>query len=137
MSYPPNSSELPYHSRSRNSSWDLLAGIKKLEHSYEEFDTRNSSQAHLVYADGDIPKSKIWRMTDRIADQKFAVKSLVTLYRNSKDLAGRSDDLQDEPSKRGSVDAKRFFKKFRQGVRMAATTTTTALGNVASEIAGR
>ncbi|KAG6900759.1 hypothetical protein C0993_002183 [Termitomyces sp. T159_Od127] len=302
-SYPPNSSELPYHSRSRNSSWDLLAGIKKLEHSYEEFDTRNSSQAHLVYADGDMPKSKFlkiynyllnvsivtrwflfvvpvlallwipgilsltvfpqttiwdvrllwwsvwlsvawggwwivlafslmippilrytigfvavgtrryidwmavlhryialfaWTLTiwiswgpliddkqtneasnkstqasdtaarllfvlflcsaallfekfsiqwiaakfhersyaDRIADQKFAIKSLVTLYRNSKDIVGRSDDLHDGPSKRGSVDAKRFFKKFRQGVRMAATTTTTALGNVASEIAG-
>ncbi|KAG6844569.1 hypothetical protein H0H87_005911, partial [Tephrocybe sp. NHM501043] len=48
---------LPY-SRSRNSSWDLLAGIKKLEHSYEEFDMRNASQAHLAYADGDIPKTK-------------------------------------------------------------------------------
>ncbi|KAG6874479.1 hypothetical protein C0995_010389 [Termitomyces sp. Mi166 len=301
MSYPPTLSELPYHSKSRNSSWDLFAGIKRLEQSYEEFDTRNSSQAHLVYADGDMPKSKFlkfynyllnvsivtrwfllivpvlallwipgilsltvfpkttiwdvrllwwsvwltvvwggwwaalalsliipsilrftigtvavgtrryidwvavlhryiallaWTLTiwiswgplidnkqtgnastkstqasdtaahllfafvlcsaallfekfsiqwiaakfhersyaERIADQKFAVKSLVTLYRNSKDLLGRSGD--DGPSKQGSVDAKRFFKKFRQGVRMAATTTTTALGNVASEIAG-
>ena len=76
-------------------------------------------------------------MTERIADQKFAVKSLVNLYRNSKDLPGRSDDLHDGPLKKGSVDAKRFFKKLRQGVRVAATTTTTALGNVASEIAGR
>ena len=53
-------------------------------------------------------------MTERIADQKFAVKSLVNLYRNSKDLPGRSDDLHDGPLKKGSVDAKRFFKKLRQ-----------------------
>ncbi|KAG5651771.1 hypothetical protein H0H81_007524 [Sphagnurus paluster] len=72
----------------------------------------------------------------RIADQKFAVKSLVTLYRNSVDVPGRSDTLRDGPAKRASVNPKRFFKKFRQGIRMAATTTTTALGNVASEIAG-
>ncbi|KAG6917310.1 hypothetical protein DXG01_002968 [Tephrocybe rancida] len=272
---------LPYHSKSRNSSWDLLAGIKRLEHSYEEFDMRNASQAHLVYADGDIPKSKLVRFynyllnvsivtrwillivpvlallwipgilsltaypkatiwgvrllwwsvwlsvawggwwaalaisfimppvlrstigivavgtrkyiewmhvlhrqgpgtgdksvkasdtaarllfafflcsgvllfekfsiqwiagkfhersyAERIADQKFAVRSLVTLYRNSTDIPGRLDTLRDGPTKRGSVNPKRFFKKFREGVRMAATTTTTALGNVASEIAG-
>ncbi|KAF8070126.1 Mechanosensitive ion channel-domain-containing protein [Lyophyllum atratum] len=291
------------HSKSRTGSWDLLAGIKKLEHSYEEFDSRNASQVHLAYADGDIPKSKfikfynyllnvsivtrwilfivpvlgllwipgilslttfpntdIWGVrllwwsvwlsvvwggwwaalalalimpailrstigvvavgtrkyidwlhalhryialfawtlaiwiswgplidnrqkpdtgdkgikasdtaarllfafflcsgvllfekfsiqwiagkfhersyAERIADQKFAVRSLVTLYRNSSDIPGRSDTLHDGPGKRGSVNPKRFFKKFRQGIRMAATTTTTALGNVASEIAG-
>ncbi|KAH0589492.1 hypothetical protein J132_05680 [Termitomyces sp. J132] len=301
MAYPPNPPELPYHSKSRNSSWDLFAGIKRLEHSYEEFDTRNPSQAHLVYADGDMPKSKFlkfynyllnvsivtrwflfivpvlaliwipgilsltvfpkttiwdvrllwwsvwlsvvwggwwvslafslvmpsilrltigivavgtrryidwmgvlsryitlfaWTLTiwiswgplidnkqtdrastksiqasdtaarllfafvlcsaallfekfsiqwiaakfhersyaERIADQKFSVKSLVTLYRNSKDMQEQSDSLHDR--QRGSVDIKRFFKKLKQGVRMAATTTTTALGNVASEIAG-
>lgn len=54
---------LPYTSRSRNSSWDLLAGIKKFEHSYEEFDSRNASQAHLAYADGDIPKNKASSLT--------------------------------------------------------------------------
>jgi len=43
---------------SRSSSWDLLSGIKKFEHSYEGFDTRNATEAHLVYADGDLPKNK-------------------------------------------------------------------------------
>lgn len=43
----------------RTSSWDLLAGIKKFEHSYEEFDARNASESHLVYADGDIPRNKV------------------------------------------------------------------------------
>ncbi|KAG6866364.1 hypothetical protein C0991_005285 [Blastosporella zonata] len=54
----PAAPGLPYHSKSRNSSWDLLGGIKRLEHSYEQFDMRNASQAHLVYADGDVPKTK-------------------------------------------------------------------------------
>lgn len=35
-----------------------------------------------------------------------------------------------------SMDPKRFFKKALKGVRTVATTTTTALGTVASEIAG-
>jgi hypothetical protein len=35
-----------------------------------------------------------------------------------------------------SVNPKQFFRKALKGVRFAATTTTTALGNVASEIAG-
>lgn len=57
-----NISGMPYPHKpenNRTSSWDLLAGIKKLEHSYEEFDSRNASQAHLAYADGDIPKNKV------------------------------------------------------------------------------
>lgn len=57
-----NISGMPYSHKSdnnRTSSWDLLAGIKKIEHSYEEFDSRNASQAHLAYADGDIPKNKV------------------------------------------------------------------------------
>ncbi|KAF8629659.1 hypothetical protein AX17_005598 [Amanita inopinata Kibby_2008] len=73
---------------------------------------------------------------ERIADQKFAVRSLVTLYRHSSDIPGRSDTLNAGHSKNPSVNPKRFLKKLRAGVRMAATTTTTALGNVASEIAG-
>lgn len=44
---------------SRNGSWDLLAGIRKFEHSYEEFDTRNASEAHLAFAEGDMPKNKV------------------------------------------------------------------------------
>lgn len=43
---------------SHNNSWDLLAGIKKFEHSYEGFDSRNASEAHLAFADGDVPKNK-------------------------------------------------------------------------------
>ncbi|KAF9460703.1 hypothetical protein BDZ94DRAFT_1169180 [Collybia nuda] len=288
---------------SRTSSWDLLAGIKRIEHSYEEFDSRNASHAHLAYAEGDIPKNKFTRIynyllnvsivtrwilfivpvlailwipgilslttspnasvwgvrllwwsiwlsvcwggwwaalavslvlpsimrstvgvvalatrryidwmqalhrymalfawtlaiwvswgplidnnqkdgtgpksvraldliakllfafflcsavllfekfsiqwiagkfhersyAERISDQKFAVKSLVSLYRNSSDIPGRSDTMHDPNIKGRSVNPKRLFKKFREGVRMAATTTTTAFGNVASEIAG-
>lgn len=43
----------------RISSWDMLNGIKKFEHSYEEFDTRNASENHLVFADGDVPTNKV------------------------------------------------------------------------------
>ncbi|TEB38382.1 hypothetical protein FA13DRAFT_1726059 [Coprinellus micaceus] len=289
---------------SRASSWDLLGGIKKIEQSYEQFDTRNASQSHLVYADGDMPKNKlskaylfllnasivtrwflfivpvlgiiwipgilsitkfpnarVWAVkliwwsiwltvvwagwwaalafsrivppiiratlgtvavgtrryiewmgvlhryiaffawsialwvswqpliqnrqvnpgdkstravaliakilfslcicsavllfekfaiqwiagkfhersyAERIADQKYAVKALVTLYRFSSDVPGRTDVLaEDAQTAKGSFsNPKRVFKKIREGVRLAATTTTTALGNVASEIAG-
>ncbi|KAI0785645.1 Mechanosensitive ion channel-domain-containing protein [Abortiporus biennis] len=291
-------------SSSRNGSWDLLAGIRKFEHSYEEFDSRNASQSHLAFAEGDLPKNKfarfynyllnvsiitrwflfiipvlallwipgivgfttfpnaaIWGVhliwwsiwfsvlwvgwwvalagsmilphiarntvgvvavgtrryidwldvlhryvalfgwtlgiwisfqplintrrepnisegsasilttiakllfafflcaallafekfsiqwiagkfhersyAERITAQKFAVNVLVTLYRHSSDIPGRSDTLKDGPmNKRASVDPKKFFKAALRGVRSAATTTTTALGNVASEIAG-
>lgn len=40
----------------RNSSWDLLAGIRT---EYEEFDTRKASEAHLAFAQGDIPNNKV------------------------------------------------------------------------------
>lgn len=43
----------------RGSSWDLLAGVKKFEHSYEEFDSRHASESHLTFAEGDIPKNKV------------------------------------------------------------------------------
>ena len=75
--------------------------------------------------------------SERIADQKFAVRALVTLYRHSINTPGRIDPLQSSTQKGMSVNPGRIFKKLRHGVRMAATTTTTALGNVASEIAGR
>ena len=74
---------------------------------------------------------------ERVAAQKFAVRTLVTLYRHSADIPWRSDTLKDEsgdgphPRKRG-----RFLKRALHGVKTVATTTTTALGNVASEIAG-
>jgi len=43
----------------KNPSWDLLAGYKKFEHSYEEFDTRKASEKHLVFADGDVPNTTV------------------------------------------------------------------------------
>lgn len=45
---------------SRNPSWDMLGnGYRKFEHSYEAFDTRNASEAHLAFADGDTPKNGV------------------------------------------------------------------------------
>jgi hypothetical protein len=43
----------------RSSSWDLLSGVKKFEQDYQGFDTRNASEAHLVFADGDVPNNKV------------------------------------------------------------------------------
>ncbi|KAJ7462327.1 Mechanosensitive ion channel-domain-containing protein [Mycena galericulata] len=71
---------------------------------------------------------------ERIADQKFAVKSLVTLYRNSRDIA-RPDALNSTSAK-DALNPRYFFKRALKGVRSVATTTTTAFGNVASEITG-
>lgn len=75
---------------------------------------------------------------DRIADQKFAVRVLVTLYRYSSDIPGRSDTLAAAhgSSKSSVLDPKLVFRRALKGVRVVATTTTTAFGNVASEIAG-
>jgi small-conductance mechanosensitive channel len=73
---------------------------------------------------------------ERIADQKFAVRALVVLYRNSTDIPGRSDTLKNSHAKTPSVNASKMLKTALKGVRKVATTTTTALGNVASEIAG-
>jgi hypothetical protein len=75
---------------------------------------------------------------ERIAEQKVAVKVLVTLYSHSSDVHGSTDELRAGENIRQPVDeAKKFFKKALKGVKAAATHTTTALGNVASEIAGR
>ena len=76
---------------------------------------------------------------DRIANQKFAVKVLVTLYRNSNDIPGRSDTLTAAHAHKSanSHDPRRFIRQALKGVKLAATTTTTAFGNVASEIAGQ
>jgi hypothetical protein len=74
---------------------------------------------------------------DRIAEQNFAIKVLVTLYRNSSDISGRSDTLSAAHTfKLQARDTRRILKETLKGVRIAATTTTTALGNVASELAG-
>ncbi|KAH9040170.1 hypothetical protein EDB85DRAFT_2072323 [Lactarius pseudohatsudake] len=74
---------------------------------------------------------------ERIADQKFAVKALTTLYRNSTELPENPDGPHDSRGdKRLAVNPRRIVKQALKGVRFAATTTTTVLGNVASEIAG-
>jgi hypothetical protein len=44
---------------SKSPSWDLLSGYRKFENSYEEFDTRNASEKHLVFADGDVPNTTV------------------------------------------------------------------------------
>lgn len=42
-----------------NSSWDLLAGMRKFEQDYTQFDSRNATEPHLRFADGDVPKNKV------------------------------------------------------------------------------
>ena len=42
----------------RGASWDLLGGARKFNEAYEQFDPRNASEQHLVFADGDLPNSK-------------------------------------------------------------------------------
>lgn len=42
--------------RAGNSSWDLLSGIRK---DYEGFDTRNATESHLQFAQGDVPNNKV------------------------------------------------------------------------------
>ncbi|KAI4526439.1 hypothetical protein K525DRAFT_259127 [Schizophyllum commune Loenen D] len=76
---------------------------------------------------------------ERIADQKFNVRSLVVLYRHSSDIPGRHDTMngaQRGIKEKVKANPARLLKAAIKGVRNAATTTTTALGNVASEIAG-
>ncbi|KAF8798709.1 hypothetical protein BYT27DRAFT_7228290 [Phlegmacium glaucopus] len=70
---------------------------------------------------------------ERIGDQKFAVHALVTLYKHSINIPGLTDTLRVDNTK---VNPKRLFRTLRHGVRFATTTTATAFGNVASEIAG-
>jgi hypothetical protein len=43
----------------RNGSWDLLGGIRKFEHSYEEFKASNASEPYLAFAEGDLPTNKV------------------------------------------------------------------------------
>ncbi|KAJ7783196.1 Mechanosensitive ion channel-domain-containing protein [Mycena metata] len=71
---------------------------------------------------------------ERIADQKFAIKSIVTLYRNSKNIE-RTDTLG-AASVKEILNPRRFFKRALTGVRSAAKSGTTIFGNVASEITG-
>lgn len=52
------------NTHSSTSSWDLLSGVRKFEHGYTEFDSRNASESHLAFADGDVPKNKVCYMSE-------------------------------------------------------------------------
>jgi len=47
------------HTPTRNSSWDMLGGARKIGQAYEQFDSRNASEQHLAFADGDLRNSKV------------------------------------------------------------------------------
>ncbi|KGB77411.1 serine/threonine protein kinase [Cryptococcus deuterogattii 99/473] len=76
---------------------------------------------------------------DRLREQKFSLKALTYLYTNSHDIPGRTDTLSDAVSTKtkGSQIPRVALKKALKGLKEAAQTTTTALGNVASEMAGQ
>lgn len=76
---------------------------------------------------------------DRLKEQKFQIRCLTTLYINSRDIPGRTDTLTDAQSTKtkGSQIPKIALRKALRGLREVAQTTTTALGNVASEMAGQ
>ena|ERR1700722_1041105 len=46
----------PRPSDNRSSNWDVF---KKLEKGYEGYDPRIATEAHLAFADGDVPKNKV------------------------------------------------------------------------------
>ena len=76
---------------------------------------------------------------DRIQEQKFNVRCLTTLYINSHDIPGRTDTLRDDQSGKTGRSQMTIVavRKALKGLREVAQTTTTALGNVASEMAGQ
>lgn len=74
---------------------------------------------------------------ERIAEQKIQTSCLTTLYKHSSDIPGRSDTLKDGQTGPAAINPKKLLKGVLKGVKGVASTTTTALGNVASEIAGR
>jgi hypothetical protein len=75
---------------------------------------------------------------ERIEEQKVKTKCLVVLYAHSRDVPGRADTLNDGIRSLTSnvVNPKKLLKNVLKGVRGAAETTTTGLGNVFSEMAG-
>ncbi|ODO11764.1 hypothetical protein I350_00548 [Cryptococcus amylolentus CBS 6273] len=76
---------------------------------------------------------------DRLNEQKFNIKALTYLYTNSHDIPGRSDTLIDSASTKtkGAQVPKIALRKALRGLRDVAQTTSTALGNVASEMTGQ
>ncbi|KAF8705944.1 Mechanosensitive ion channel, partial [Rhizoctonia solani] len=74
---------------------------------------------------------------ERIAAQKIQTGCLTTLYKYSSEIPGRSDTLKDSQAAAPSViNPKKLLRGVIKGVKGVASHTTTALGNVASEIAG-
>ncbi|WVR05974.1 hypothetical protein IAU60_003002 [Kwoniella sp. DSM 27419] len=76
---------------------------------------------------------------DRLKEQKFNLKCLATLYTNSHDIPGRTDTLTDAASTKSKATQlpRVAIRKAMRGLKDVAQTTTTALGNVASEMAGQ
>lgn len=72
---------------------------------------------------------------DRISENKFAVRSLVVLYLNSRDI-GRTDTLDGNPMLKDKARPSQFLKKGLKSARKVVTGASTALGTVASEIVG-
>jgi len=71
---------------------------------------------------------------ERIAHQKAQVECLVVLYRNSKNIDGLNGSQT--PKSAAAINPAKLLKTALKGVRRTAETTTTAFGNMASEIAG-
>lgn len=74
---------------------------------------------------------------ERIAEQKMQTSCLTTLYKHSSEIPGRNDTLKDGQAGPSNINPKKLLRGVLKGVKGVASTTTTALGNVASEIAGR
>jgi hypothetical protein len=75
--------------------------------------------------------------TERVEDQKRAIRAITILYANSTDVPGRSD-TDDSGSLRtiaGQLPVK-IFKTALRGVQSAASFTTSSLGSVASQLSG-
>jgi len=78
-----------------------------------------------------VPRDLLWNpsylhIPDRIADQKVAMKILVTLYRNSRNIT--------TPATPGSGS---LLMRAYSGFKGAAMTTTSTFGNLAAELMGR
>ena len=75
---------------------------------------------------------------ERIADQKYAVHALATLYRHSINAPKRPYATHVDDTK-GDFhgDTIHLFRDIRLGFRSATTITATAFSNVTSDIAGR
>ena len=73
---------------------------------------------------------------DRIAENKAAVRALVTLYLNSRNI-GRSDTLDEGiGGDKEKIHPSRLLRKGLRSAKRVVTGTTTALRTVASEMVG-